>query len=339
MPSIRGSLIHVPHVEPGRGEKIREGFKRATAGPAGRAKRAGRHTFYNATSGRGARKPEGGRIGRPEPKVYDPDNSLHGMQADNRNSMRYLGALGGLSVGSAAGGAVGSAHGKRKYPDSKEFGKARAYRITEMGSMAEKVGNYRAMHPIWHQLPGKKTFAGSAAVGAGLGYANGVNTKKSEARIVQAKKKRAAQMAVAKNDPFNIEKLRPKPTKDERHKALWYNEDFSPKKSKYNKDERRAAGKILGKERIKGQAKGIAAGGGIGAAAGAALGAVGARKAGYRAADVKRGAALVGAIGGSFGSLGGQMRGDYTGSVKGQRKYKQALGKSASISAFGVNHG
>ena len=131
--------------------------------------------------------------------------------------------------------------------------------------------------------------------------------------------------------PENIAK---KATKEERHKALWYNPDVvGPKlggNSKYNAAERKTARKHLRREGLKGQAKGWGAGATAGAAAG--LGVAAASKGKYRK-GVSAGFGVLG------GGLAGQQVGGYHGVIRGQRKYKAEIGKSTGISAFGVNHG
>lgn len=332
MPFIRGGpLVHLPGEAERAAKAAKQGRYRRKAG------RKAKTAHGNATSKPAFNEDAGRKFGTAPPKAKGPPKYENPEEQEirdiSRPNMRLLGGVVGLTAGANAGAAVGSKVGDKKYPDAKKLYKAMVnpfkvkepvHLITDMGT---KAGRAEAKTPKgpkrWPELP-RKTIAGSAVVGAGLGYKNAVDTKKAEQQLYRKKKRRAE---MAKNDPFNIEKLRPKPTKEERHK-FWYNKDFTPA-GPYNHGERKIAAKIASKERGKGLLRGAA----VGAAGGAAVGA------GVAAASKGRIRPKVStAAGAVVGGVSGEWRGVYTGDIKGQRKYKKVIGKNMTVSAFGVDH-
>lgn len=311
MPNIHGSMIHVPK-PPKKGPFGRASDQAKKAG--GRAKKSGHNAFRNATSKPGT-KADGGNFHNRPTFHSRPKSELNETAEEIAPSMRALAATTTGLTGLTAGNVIGSKIGEHKYPQSKKIAKAYV-RITDVGTRAAKAASKTPKAA--RRYPGipYKSLAGGAAVGTALGVNAGISDKKSRAKIVEQRK--------------IVKRL--KATKDERHKALVGDKDYLPSKmggsGKYTKDERKVGGRIIGKERLKGQAKGWSTGVGVGAAAGVGIAA--ARK------TRKPTAALVGGIVGGFA---GQQRGDYVGNVKGHRKAKQTLGKSASMSAFGIDHG
>jgi len=304
MPNIHAEMVHLP------------GFKPPKPPPFKRPNRMGakaKNLFGNATSTRARNPHTGDKIGSNK---YRAPEGLGFAEQEARTSIltnaAITGGSAGLLGGAGAGAAAAHRRSKKKYPDAQKFGKAKVYKITELGSAASKL-----KQPRWPGLkPVKYATVGAAAVGAPLGYRAKMQDAKDRQDLYRKKQKMAG-----------LSK-RLNATPQERHKALVWNSDFT-NKGPYNKQERRVAAKIQSKEQLKGQGKGALAGGALGTAAGI----------GAAAASRGRITPKQGAIGGGFlGAFAGQQRGDYVGRVKGQRKYKTALGKSASVSAFGIEH-
>jgi hypothetical protein len=167
MPYVRGGpLIHVPHVKPSAGDRVKAGFNAAgVRAKQNRASRGASNVFHNMTSRSGSTK-SGRKFGQARAKDKE---DLKDRRIGNAGA-----ATNGLLIGAFApplfshSGSRSKqitnnkrviARNQKKLEVQKAF---RAYKITDVGTRAQRVRNkiYAPHHP---------GLAGLAGVGVGAG--------------------------------------------------------------------------------------------------------------------------------------------------------------------------
>lgn len=165
---------------------------------ARRAKRGAKSTFQNATS-RPAKTGAGERFGRRSPEQEADRNA-------GKHMSRRVGYIGGTVGGTAAGVAIHSQQSDRDRKVLNEVYKARAFKITNLGTKASS-----AKRPGFR--PG--SVAGGAAVGAALPYSISSWDRKDTRNALdnrykqQERKKKKAASVIAKKKLPEIERYTP----------------------------------------------------------------------------------------------------------------------------------
>lgn len=338
MPYIRSSMVHVPRPAPKRGDKARAAYQRFSS--SGRA-RGVRSRFHNLTSKPAARGKKGNK-GKMGSALGRHKSAL----TENRISLGAAGTT-GLAFGTA-GGILATSPGesklntqirgqrqriaanKKKLNVEKLFRPKNPYHlITEKGTRAERV-RHKAEAIGWNKTHAK---VGLTGVGAGVGlggYAELSHKKRLKQESAKNKRTLASQrVALGKRDwskpvtefskkatdPHKSPKVEPKYTTGRAATATLFGGFHSA-----------IAGKRGKKLRSTGRSVGYSVGGNVlGSAAGLAL---------TRGRGVGAARAL-----GSAGSYTGNYKAFRASNKKGYYKQQSAFKKSASVSAFGVDHG
>lgn len=324
--------------------KIGDGARRAAfnAGKGARAKgfkAKARAAYGNATSKPATKMNGHTKIGaKTDPTreaSFSRDDSVaaHALnQIDARPGRRYTAAVYGAAAGVGVGSAGGAIHGRHDYHKSKkQISKARAYRITEVGTAAARMKAKR-----WPEFP-TKSLVGGVAGGAALIYPLQRSDTKNRLKARDRYKQKGS---VVKS----LEKI---PRENKKGKRYGYTSRDAFEDTRYEAKQNYKFTGPHGKENRKIQAHWVGGGAGIGAAAGLGISAA------------SRGA-LHPAMGAGAGALSGGLYGSAGGSIKrsvraSQRAINNSVknGKMRPLksgerpgaygvikkSAFGVDHG